>query len=108
MNVGRFIGCHQRPDRSFFYKNKQLPVCARCTGVFIGEIIAIFLFIFKIKLHFIICLVFFGIMFGDWLIQQLKILQSTNTRRLITGLLGGYGYMTIVCEIILWIINFFI
>ena len=34
--IGNHSGCHQMPERSFFYKGKQFPVCARCTGVIIG------------------------------------------------------------------------
>jgi uncharacterized membrane protein len=26
--------CHQRPERSFFLDGHQLPVCARCTGLY--------------------------------------------------------------------------
>lgn len=26
------FGCHRRPERSFFYKGRQFPICARCTG----------------------------------------------------------------------------
>ena len=33
MEYGHKIGCHQMPERSFFYKEYQFPVCARCTGV---------------------------------------------------------------------------
>jgi uncharacterized membrane protein len=33
--VGHLI-CHQRPERSFFFGGHQLPVCARCTGLYIG------------------------------------------------------------------------
>jgi uncharacterized membrane protein len=33
--VGSFI-CHQRPERSFVFRGSQLPVCARCTGLYIG------------------------------------------------------------------------
>ena len=33
--VGSVI-CHQRPDRSFFFDGHQLPVCARCTGVYLS------------------------------------------------------------------------
>lgn len=33
-------------------------------------------------------------MFLDWLVQYLKIKESTNFRRLITGVFGGYGIMT--------------
>ncbi|MGG7175281.1 DUF2085 domain-containing protein [Clostridium neonatale] len=25
-------GCHQLPDRSFFIRSYQFPICARCTG----------------------------------------------------------------------------
>jgi uncharacterized membrane protein len=28
--------CHQRPERSFHQDGAQLPVCARCTGLYAG------------------------------------------------------------------------
>ena len=28
--------CHQLPDRSFFLDGQQLPVCARCTGLYLS------------------------------------------------------------------------
>jgi uncharacterized membrane protein len=28
--------CHQRPERSFFIDGHQLPVCARCTGLYLS------------------------------------------------------------------------
>ena len=33
--------CHQRPDRSFFIEGHQLPVCARCTGLYLSGAIAL-------------------------------------------------------------------
>jgi uncharacterized membrane protein len=33
--VGSVI-CHQLPDRSFFIDGRQLPVCARCTGLYVS------------------------------------------------------------------------
>lgn len=33
--IGRLI-CHQRPERSFYLFGVQLPVCARCTGIYAG------------------------------------------------------------------------
>jgi len=38
--IGHFI-CHQRPERSFFIGGQQLPVCARCTGLYLGAALAI-------------------------------------------------------------------
>jgi len=35
MNICKYL-CHQKPERSFFYKKKQFPVCSRCTGIVIG------------------------------------------------------------------------
>jgi uncharacterized membrane protein len=29
--------CHQRPERSFFWGDHQFPVCARCTGLYLGS-----------------------------------------------------------------------
>ena len=65
MVIGRATGCHQLPERSFSFRGKQFPVCARCTGVFIGEVLGIFLF--KVgEISNIIAVVFSLIMFADW------------------------------------------
>ena len=37
--LGAWI-CHQRPDRSFHLWTMQMPVCARCTGIYVGAAIA--------------------------------------------------------------------
>ena len=33
--VGSLL-CHQLPERSFHYRGVQLPVCARCVGLYVG------------------------------------------------------------------------
>lgn len=38
--VGSLV-CHQRPDRSFHVAGGQLPVCARCTGLYLGAAIGL-------------------------------------------------------------------
>ena len=37
--IGSLI-CHQLPERSFYFGGAQLPVCARCTGLYAGAAIA--------------------------------------------------------------------
>lgn len=97
--IGDCSGCHQLPERSFFWKGHQFPVCARCTGVAIGQAFAVFIaFIKDIPLKIsILCLSIMGI---DWGIQELGIKESTNYRRLFTGILGGFGLFSIYASII--------
>jgi len=37
--VGSIV-CHQLPERSFHLWSAQLPVCARCTGLYLGAALA--------------------------------------------------------------------
>jgi len=32
--IGGAVVCHQRPERSFHIEGSQMPVCARCTGLY--------------------------------------------------------------------------
>ncbi len=102
MKAGSKTGCHQLADRSFFFKHYQFPICARCTGVVLGWIIAhsTYICFFEWRVSLSTCL----IMFMDWFIQYLGIRKSTNMRRLITGVFGGYGtssiYLTAIIQLI--------
>lgn len=33
--------CHRIPERSFFLNGRQLPLCARCTGTFLGVVVGL-------------------------------------------------------------------
>lgn len=94
MELGAVTGCHQKPERSFYVCGYQMPVCARCTGVILGYLIAIPLYARK-GLHFILSLAGGFIMLTDWMLQQSKIRESNNIRRLLTGFFGGFGIMSI-------------
>lgn len=103
MVFGKATGCHQRPERSFFFHGKQFPVCARCTGVFLGELAGVVSCRWFHPPVWLIA-VFCGLMLLDWGVQALGWRESTNFRRLITGLLCGYalGYEMLV--ILKWIL----
>lgn len=105
MEYGHRIGCHQMSERSFFFKEYQFPVCARCTGVIIGEIICIITILVNIKLSIILYTVLLLIMGLDWFIQYINILESNNIRRLITGILGGFGLTGIYYYVIVNLIK---
>lgn len=38
--IGSVI-CHQLPERSFFIDGRQLPVCARCAGLYVSGAVGI-------------------------------------------------------------------
>lgn len=97
------LTCHQMYERSFNYKGYQFPVCARCTGIFVGNIIGILLYIINIKISIITGLGLILIMAIDGLLQLFKIKASTNKRRFITGLIAGIGYIFMVANIFLYI-----
>ena len=102
MKIGEVFGCHQKPERSFFVKGFQFPICARCTGVIIAAVIATVVFFF-IRLPIWLCALMSSIMLLDWGLQYLKIKESTNTRRLITGLIGGFGYTMLHLYFYRWV-----
>lgn len=105
MKFGNKIGCHQKPERSFFIKKYQFPVCARCTGVIIGELITLILLLFDIRINILISIIMLLIMGFDWFVQFIRILESNNFRRLITGVCGGIGLTYIYYYIIIYIIE---
>lgn len=95
----KYWGCHQLPERSFFFMGYQLPVCARCTGMILGYWGAILTQPF-ILLDFILLIILCVPMLLDGLIQLKTKYVSNNRRRLITGFLFGYGALGIVIQLI--------
>jgi len=107
MKAGHILGCHQKEERSFSICNYQFPVCARCTGVLLGEWFSLFVIILGLKPSYLLIIPTLTIMGIDWSLQALKILESTNIRRLITGFCGGIGIMNMYVVIIRAIVQFF-
>ena len=99
MKLGSDSGCHQMVERSFSFRGHQFPVCARCTGVLLGNILAYALILVYMPPSQV-CLIGCTVMFIDWWVQELNIRQSTNTRRLVTGIIGGYSLTTLCCIVI--------
>ena len=97
--------CHRKPERSFFIKGHQFPVCARCTGFYISLIIYFFYAYFNFVNYNVPLLLFAAILLIPTLIdgtsQYFEIQESNNTRRFITGLLGGLG-LGILLKAIKW------
>ena len=100
MELGERTGCHQRADRSFFVGGYQMPLCARCTGVCIGQTAAAATLLFRRHLSPAVSVILLLIMGLDWSVQRIGLHESTNIRRLITGIMGGAGIIFIYFHII--------
>lgn len=107
MKIGKRTGCHQMPERSFYYKEWQFPICARCTGVVIGWLLSV-CSIYFYKPNLVVILVLCLTMFLDWFLQYKKICISNNSRRFVTGIMGGYALMCLYIEIIIFIVSIII
>ncbi len=97
--------CHRIPSHSFFFAGRPLPLCARCTGTFLGALTALFgqaVFLRRRGTSFpppaiIVLLVgFIGIMGIDGLNSYVNLMRGAplfyeprNELRLITGALNG-------------------
>lgn len=103
MKFGSIMGCHQMAERSFFLKGYQFPVCARCTGIAIGQLLAIVLIGLKVKINIFISIFSLLAMTIDGGLQYFNYLKSTNFRRIITGILGGMAYINIIVFIIKYV-----
>jgi len=101
----KIFRCHQLPERSFFYRGMQFPVCARCTGIIIGFFIVgpiITIFTFG---NMFLSIIFILLMVMDGLLQYNGVRESNNYIRVITGLLFGYGIFSIAMHIVVKLIE---
>ena len=88
-----FFGCHQRPDRSFFFRGRQFLLCARCTGELIGILTGIPIVIFIGYPQFYVVALLMIPMAADGFLQLLTPYESKNIRRLTTGILFGVAFV---------------
>ena len=93
--------CHRLPERSFFIKGKQLPLCARCTGILVGYLIGILLLVFNIDISLLGIILLLLPLVIDGYGQYLGYFTSTNSRRFITGILAGISTIYIFKSVIL-------
>ena len=91
------------PERSFFIRGYQLPLCARCTGIMIGNIIGLMTFWIDFPLWTALLMIPMAL---DGTVQRFTDYEANNRRRLITGLLWGVASVAMTFFLIRLLIYF--
>jgi uncharacterized membrane protein len=111
--VMRWIGfglCNQLPARSFFAGGHQLPVCARCTGIYVGFVVSLAVISFLERgrrrsgmppawlLGLGVAAI--AVMAWDGVTSYAGLRETTNVLRLATGLGTGFALSLVVAPIL--------
>lgn len=96
--------CNLHPERAIRIGSFVFPLCARCTGLIGGSLISISVtalgLAFALPFTSVIALTI--PLAIDGLLQYFGLWMSTNTRRLVTGLLFGFAITQQEATITLW------
>lgn len=84
------FGCHCLDSRSFHYKGRRFPLCARCTGELVGILFCLITFPW-VRVGVVPAVGLLLPLIVDGGLQALTPYESKNGRRLLTGLLFGYA-----------------
>lgn len=108
MEITKYI-CHRKPERSFFIRGRQFPVCARCTGFYAGLIAYLVVRHFYTHSYDLNTLLMSVILMipaaADGVTQYFSGRESTNGLRFITGFIGGVGLIIFLKIMIRGILN---
>jgi uncharacterized membrane protein len=88
--------CHGIPERCLYLWSVPMPICARCTAIYVGLIVSIgvFLILPRMSEHvarIVLCVAAIP-MAIDGLTQLARLRVSTNTLRIETGLVLGIAF----------------
>lgn len=104
--------CHRIPERSFFLGGHQLPLCARCSGTFLGVLLSLVTLtvggrlragrlppprVLLVLVSFVIFWIFDGLnSYLTLLLGAPLLYQPQNWLRLVTGMLNGLALGSLI------------
>lgn len=94
--------CHQRQDRSFFIRGRQVPLCSRCTGIFVGVLAAP---LFVSHIHWTLATGLLSAFFADATTQYCGLRSSNNGLRFATGIGFSVAFLSLVVGVQGWLLN---
>jgi len=89
-----FLICHRKKERCIQICGHTSFLCARCTGLYMGAIVSLFLSLIGLVLSPYLGLVLVLPMLLDGFSQLLGFRESNNVTRLLTGLLFSMGFIS--------------
>jgi len=81
--------CHRRKDRSLTISGYTFPLCARCTGLWLGFVMGLLVRVAGLHMPFVFALVLMLPLTVDGLTQLAGYRESNNRLRLLSGVLFG-------------------
>lgn len=81
--------CHRRKDRSIKLSRFTFPLCARCTGIWLGFATGLLLRFAGLHMPLVFAVTFILPLMVDGLTQRSGFRESNNVLRLLTGILFG-------------------
>lgn len=94
-------GCHCRNDRSLHWRGENFPICARCTGILVGNLLFAATAWFWMPSFWWSALMLIPLIL-DGSIQLKTTYESNNRRRALTGFLFGYGLLSAQVQSMVW------
>ncbi len=107
--------CHQIPERSLLFNGEPLPLCARCTGIYLGVMVGLSLLILagrgrasKLPSKWVLAIfgLFVALMAADGLNSYLHLFpgykgpyEPQNWLRLVTGSLAGLVMINLILPV---------
>lgn len=103
--VGKVPLCNRKGDRAPHFFGFCFIFCYRCSGVLLGILLGYIIHQFNISLEPNLGLFLFGVVLMIFLVvdgtmQYFKDIESTNVRRLVSGLMAGLGIYLCVFSVI--------
>jgi uncharacterized membrane protein len=92
----KFVHCHRLSSRSFFVRNRQFHVCARCTGLITGYMVSPLLLLASESASRIFVVSCTALIL-DGVTQLMRWRESNNKLRVITGFVTGSTALSFLC-----------
>jgi len=97
-NIGRLPVCNQKPSRAPKIMNFSFPLCWRCLSICFSIILGLKIISFNVnyRLNILYAIILLIPCLIDGILQYYFYIESTNFRRVVTGIFAGLGIAILI------------